>query len=488
MAEQLVQRSQSKPFFKTVLAFVISLVWCQSLIAADRPNILFIEVDDLCYTYASPWGSKTSVTPTLDRLAREGFVFDNAMCQGMMCGPSRNSLICGKYPHQLGFYQNGDLKKLRNNSWALPKALQKSGYTTAWIGKSHLKPYFAKKSKGDTFKTFFGFDHALHTLGRTLVGDDDGGGKSDAPNPYMDHLEKSGRLAQYKSDVEAKRNSTLPENDYLDGWFTKNAENYIASYDSNKPMFLWVNFSVPHGPYDVADPYHAPFADKTMPGVTQPTNFVHPESLIRRTKAIRNEKHAIEQQRGFHANVHFMDTQVKRLLSALETKGLLENTWIVFFSDQGVMEGAHGLVHKHTLFRHITQPSLIIRDPQGKGAGKRIAAPVELLDLLPTTLEIAGVTGEKVPNGVTLTPLFQGKPISKAYVFGEIENWCVVSDGRYRLIRSTSNEGSLLFDDLADPENLTDIAKLNPKIVQSLGAAIDDWLKRTGPRLPPKSM
>jgi arylsulfatase A-like enzyme len=483
-----MHRTKMRQFFASVFAIAISCLSWQSLVAADRPNIVFIEVDDLCYTYASPWGSKTSVTPTLDRLAREGFVFDSAMCQGMMCGPSRNSLICGKYPHQLGFYQNGDLRKLPKDSWALPTALQKSGYATAWIGKSHLKPFFAKKSEGDTFKAFFGFDHALHTVGRTLVGDDDGGDKGDAPNPYMDHLEKSGRLAQYKADAKAKRNSTLPEDDYLDGWFTKNAENYIASYDSTKPMFLWVNFSVPHGPYDVSDPYHAPFANKTMPGVNKPRNFVHPETLIQRTKTIRNEQHAIEQQRGFHANIHFMDSQVKRLLTALESKGMFENTWIVFFSDQGVMEGSHGLVHKHTLFRQITQPSLIIRAPQGNGGGKRIAQPVELLDLLPTTLEIAGATGEKAPNGVTLTPLFQGKPISKPHVFGEIDNWCVVSDGRYRLIRSKSNEGSFLFDDLADPENLTDMAKLNPKIVQALGAAIDDWLKQTGPRLPPKSM
>jgi arylsulfatase A-like enzyme len=472
-----------------VMSFALLVGSCLTLEAAERPNIVFIEVDDLCYRYASPWGSKTSVTPTLDRLASEGFVFDQAMCQGMMCGPSRNSLISGKYPHQLGLYQNGDLRKLPEKTWTLPKALQKSGYRTVWIGKSHLKPYFSKKSEGDTFKPFFGFDHALHTLGRAIVGgDDDSGEKGDGPNPYMEHLEKRGKLAQYKADAEAKRNSTLPEDDYLDGWFTKPAENYISSYRSEKPLFLWVNYSVPHGPYDVADPYHVPFEKKVMPGVSKPTKFVHPESLIRRTKTVRNEKHALEEQRGFHANIHFMDTQVKRLLTALESKKILDNAWIVFFSDQGVMEGAHGLVHKHTFFRQITQPSLIIRAPQGNGGGKRIAQPVELMDLLPTFLEIGGVTGEKAPNGMSLTPLLQGKSFNRPYVFGEIEEWCVVSDGRYRLIRSEKGEGSFLFDDAADPENLTNIADKNPDTVKSLGAAIDHWLNATGPRLPSKSM
>lgn len=471
------------------LALLLALCPLLSAFAA-QPNIIFIEVDDLCYTYASPWGSKTAKTPTLDRLAREGFVFDQAMCQGMMCGPSRNSLISGKYPHQLGFYQNGDLKKLPENSWTLPKALQKAGYTTAWIGKSHLKPFFAKKKDGDTFMPQFGFDYALHTLGRALVGGDDEGegGKHNEPNPYMEFLEKSGHLAQYKADAEAGRNSTLPEEAYLDGWFRKLTEDYITGYDSKKPLFLWVNFSVPHGPYDVADPYHEPFTDAKMPGVSKPVNFTHPESLIERTRTVRKEEIAIEDQRGFHANIHFMDTQVARILAALEKKGLLDNAWVVFFSDQGVMEGAHGLVHKHTLFRQITQPSLIVRAPQGAGGGQRISRPVELLDLLPTFLDVGGVKNDQAPHGTSLLPLFTGGSITKPYVFGEIENWIVVSDGHHRLIRSVKDEGHFLFDDLADPENLTNIADKHPDLVQKLGAAIDAWLKETGPRLPADSM
>lgn len=82
--------------------------------AAEKPHIIFIEVDDLAYTYASPWGSESARTPTLDQLAARGFVFDQALCQGVMCGPSRNSLISGKYPHQLGFYQNADPENLTN--------------------------------------------------------------------------------------------------------------------------------------------------------------------------------------------------------------------------------------------------------------------------------------------------------------------------------------------------------------------------------------
>lgn len=474
--------------FLLILAAQLSVL----AVPVTRPNIIFIEVDDLTYTYTSVWGSKTSPTPTVDRLAREGFVFNHGMCQGVMCGPSRNSLISGKYPHQLGFYQNGDLKALPQDIWTLPAALRRAGYTTAWIGKSHLKPWFANKKEKDspeTFGKFFGFDYALHTLGRALVGDDDReeGGTGGGPNPYMQFLEKSGLLKQYQADAQAGRNSTLPEDAYLDGWFTKNTEDYLAGYDARKPLFLWVNYSVPHGPYDVAEPYHTPFAQLPMPGMSKSVNFQHPESLIRRTRSFRSEKAAFEEQRGFHANIAFMDRQVERVLAALAGKGLLDNAWVVFFSDHGVMSGAHGLIHKHTLFRQVTQPSLIIRPPKGAPAGQRIAQPVELLDLLPTFAEIGGVTGEKSPSGVSLTPLFNGGTIARTHTFAEIADWTVASDGRYRLIRSLKGEPAFLFDDVKDPENLTNLAVEQPEIVKSLSDATDKWLRETGPRLPAKS-
>jgi hypothetical protein len=85
-------------------------------------------------------------------------------------------------------------------------------------------------------------------------------------------------------------------------------------------------------------------------------------------------------------------------------------------------------------------------------------------------------------------PLFTGGKIDKPYVFGEIEDWIVVSDGHHRLIRSVKDEGHFLFDDLADPENLTNIADQHPDIVKKLGEAIDAWLKQTGERLKSKTM
>ena len=118
--------------------------------ADEKPNIVFVEVDDLTYSYLGCMGNRLVKTPNIDALARQGVLFKNAVCQGMMCGPSRNCLMTGLYPHNLGFYRNGQMKELPQGVWTLPKALQRSGYYTAWVGKSHIRPFDARvESKGN---------------------------------------------------------------------------------------------------------------------------------------------------------------------------------------------------------------------------------------------------------------------------------------------------------------------------------------------------
>jgi arylsulfatase A-like enzyme len=112
---------------------------------------------------------------------------------------------------------------------------------------------------------------------------------------------------------------------------------------------------------------------------------------------------------------------------------------------------------------------------------------VELLDLLPTFVEVAGIKDEKIPAGESMLPLFNGGKMKRQFTYGEIDDWIVVSDGHYRLIRSVKDEPPLLFDDAQDPENLTNIAEKNPGIIKQLGEAIDQWLAQTGPRKPARA-
>ena len=106
----------------------------------QKPNIVFLEVDDLLYRFMGKLGRNFVQTPNIDKLADDGVYFSNAVCQGVMCGPSRNSLITGLYPHNLGFYRNGHMGPLPNNVWSIAKALKNTGYNTAWVGKCHVHP------------------------------------------------------------------------------------------------------------------------------------------------------------------------------------------------------------------------------------------------------------------------------------------------------------------------------------------------------------
>lgn len=458
---------------------------------SQRPNIVFIEVDDLNYEYLGCFGNKLSQTPNVDKLATNGVRFSNAMAQGMMSGPSRNSLITGMYPHNMGFYYNGDMRALPKDVWTFPKALQDAGYFTSFVGKCHIRPFTKKKDKDGAMRFQMGFNYVRQTMGRTVLGGK-GETESDANETndwYMAYLAETGYLQKFMDEFKADKISTLPEDVYLDGFFTKTANEFISSYNDKKPLFMWVNYSVPHEPYDVAEEFHKPFMLKDMPGTTT-ASFIAPPLLIKKTKPVKSEDEAKELQAGFLSAISYMDRQVGRVIQALKDKGMYDNTIIVFFSDQGVMMGDHKLEHKGTLYRQITNPSLIVSYPKEFKKNVVVDSPVELIDLINTTLDVAKAPAKHINYTKTsnsLVPVLKGKASEvRKYAFAENDGYQVVTDGRYRYVKGA--DASLLFDDLKDPKNLKDISKENPKIVDRLSAEIDKWLKATGPVLPRKSM
>ncbi|MCK5787445.1 MAG: sulfatase-like hydrolase/transferase, partial [Chlamydiia bacterium] len=157
--------------------------------AQEAPNIVFIEVDDLPPHYTTMQGLTTANTPTIDKLADEGVYFNNAICQGTMCGPSRNSFIIGQYPHNIGFYENGPFFDIPAGTWALPSALQRAGYYTAHIGKSHIHPSTSglsgtKAEKDRQAHQRLGFDYVWNSSGRSVASK----GKDYGKDMYIDFL------------------------------------------------------------------------------------------------------------------------------------------------------------------------------------------------------------------------------------------------------------------------------------------------------------
>lgn len=164
-----------------------------------------------------------------------------------MCGPSRNSLITGTYPHNLGFYKNGQCGDLPKSLWAFPAALQRSGYHTSWIGKSHVHASDEGISgetkyeiKNRALAQVMGFDSVFASVGRALLQSKH---RKPTDDSYLNAIHELGFFEQFYADKG--KHSTLPNDVYMDGYFTSLAIQQINAHqtrkDQDKPFFVWLN-------------------------------------------------------------------------------------------------------------------------------------------------------------------------------------------------------------------------------------------------------
>ncbi len=470
----------------------------------EQPNILFIEVDDLTAKYLGCFGAEFAKTPNVDALAQKGVLFENNVCQGTMCGPSRNSLITGLYPHNLGFYENKELKALPKDVWTFPKALQGEGYETFWVGKCHIRPNTKgiqannpSERKDLAMQQEMGFDHVYQSAGRVVVlktaKKQMAKGKEwkEGKDAYGDFLFKNGLLNKFIKETDSETPTTLdPDTEYMDGHFTTTAIEQMKAYQGKDPFFMWVNFSTPHGPFDVPQKYHDMFKPEDMPEIIDPASeqFEVPDKLKHKINK-KGKKGTAKMRAQYAATIAYMDAQVGRLVDFVNTSKFSENTVIVFFSDHGLMTGDHGLVHKTTLYKEVLNTSLIISYPKEYEA-KSVAEPTELLDLGKTVLDIAGATGEaqnNCPNGYSLLPFLNNQ---KTYqrpnaVFSEVEGYHSVFDGRYKYIHNPKLP--ILFDLEKNPEETINYADTNPEKVGEMVQMFNDWVLESGDIRPSKN-
>lgn len=455
-----------------------------------QPNIIFIEADDLMPRFMNKLGDGFGYTPNLDLLGSRGVHFPSAVAQGPMCGPSRNSMITNLYPHNLGFYRNGQLKNLPKDIQTFPTTLQKAGYKTAYIGKSHIKPQHKNDSKEEALKSY-GFDYVNNTGERYALWKSLKDGKSIEHLSFIKHLKKRGKYKQFLDDNKKYGGkSTMQDDiDYLDGFTTNVAVDWISKERTkDQPFFMWFNFCLPHGPYDVPQRYFDIAESINIPN-PKTTTFGHPipAPLTKDNKAVEPEK-ASKDRIGEMANVAFMDKMIGNLITALETSGELDNTVIVFFSDHSIFLGNHGRIHKGSLYEENLNTSLIVSYPKHFPQDTVLNQPVELLDLIPTVFELAGVENpnETALNGISLVPLLNGaKTKGRKYAFSEIWGAQSATDGRYRYIVSEGVE--ILYDHLKDPYEMANIASKKSRITKRFRKAVENWMKNTGPVNPPNT-
>lgn len=444
--------------------------------AAERPNVLFIGVDDL-RPEINCFGVEKMVTPNLDRLAQRGVKFDRAYCNIAVCGASRASLMKGLRPTPTRFTSYLTwAEKDAPNVPSLPMAFKQAGYHTASNGKVYHHrtddaKAWSRPAWGPNKSSIWWAlpENRKLATGQRIRGPAyEGADEPDAA--YPDHQICSKTLADLQR---------------------------LAKQD--KPFFLACGFFRPHLPFVAPKKYWDMYPTDQ---VTLPNNMFFPRELpsafnytwgemrayhgIPKKGPVSDET-ALQLIRGYYACVSFIDVQIGRLLDELEQLGIADNTIIVFWGDHGWQLGEHGFWCKHTNFEVASRTPLLIVAPGVEG-GRVSRRLVEYVDIYPTLCDLAGLQKPDHLQGQSMRSLLADVDAEhKEAVITRHGGGDAVrtDDYRYMEMRTKNGAGTLrgvgLFDLEKDPDenqNVAedpDYAKVRERLKARLDAAREDF-------------
>ena len=491
-----VPRWLATPFGSLLLTLSFWLVSTSA--SAKQPNILFIFTDDHAVQAIGAYGSTINQTPHLDRIAKEGAVFQNSFCANSICGPSRACILTGKHSHQNGFFRNGN--QFDGSQMTFPKLLRQAGYQTALVGKWHL-------SSDPT-----GFDHW-----EVLPG------QGSYYNP--DFIQMDGSRKRYEG--------------YCTDIITENSLKWLAEdRDPNKPFILMCQHKAPHRNWSPPPRYFSLYRDIDVPepetlfddyeGRTAllhqnemsikdhfhwghdmkfhgenlfPEHFASPMPngeygrMTDEQKAAWDAAYEPENQdfigrmragelsdedvvrwkyqryiKDYLRCIQAVDDGVGQLLDYLDESGLAEDTIVIYSSDQGFYLGEHGWYDKRWMFEESLKMPFLIRWPGVINPGVESKALIQNIDYAPTFLEWAGADIPAEIQGRSLVSLFenQGQPSAAwrdAIYYAYYENAAVhnvpVHDGvrteRYKAMYFPRTREWNLFDLEQDPMEMTSV-------------------------------
>lgn len=457
--------------FPCLIAVAIFFLTVSPGIAEDapRPNILFIQADDLGWTDLGCQGSEYYETPNIDRLAAQGIRFTRFYVSPN-CTPSRAALLSGQYAPRTGIYTVGDtvrgdaedrklnvpenVRDLPLDRKTLGDVAKAAGYATGIFGKWHVGV------DGDHHPAKRGFDEAITSQGKHY---------GFVTKPLVDH----------------------PADEYYTDFVTARGVDFIHRHKA-EPFFLYIPYFAVHSPIDPKPEYAARWKDKPAKG----THW--------------NSKYA--------AMIQSLDEGVGRLLDALDVNGLAGNTLVIFTSDNGGVggyartepPGEHPMVTsneplrggKGTLYEGGVRVPFIVRWPGVAPAGTTCAAPIAHVDFLPTLADLLSVPQPKQPlDGVSLLPLFRDPagslPARNLYLHfpGYLESYvresgwrttpaAYVIAGDWKLIRYFEDNRAELYNLAQDPGEHEDVAATQPEKVKELGDALAQWQRDIHAAMP----
>ena len=432
--------------------------------AADKPNILFIAIDDLNDWTGSMGGNGQSVTPNLDRLAASGVLFTNAHCAAPACNPSRAALMTGIRPSTSGVYQNAQ-------AWRKSAVLAEAKTLPQWLMEHGG---YSARASGKIYHGSFPDAASWQEYWPSQ--------KQNKPgDPRPDKLPVNGIPKTSHFDwgpVQAP-------DEQMGDWQVAEWIGERLQEKSEQPFFLACGFYRPHLPWFAPQKYFDkfPLDSIDLPMVPDDDLDDVPAAGVKmarpdgdHAKVLKHDqwKQALQ---GYLASINFVDTCLGKVLDSLEKSPHADNTIVVLWSDHGWHLGEKKHWRKFALWEEATRVQMMWRVPGVTEAGGKCAAPVNLLDIYPTLLDLAGVQENPATEGDSLRPLLADPSADwhRPTLTTHGRNNHAIRGDRYRYIRYEDG-GEELYDHQSDPMEHRNLA--GEKSLAEVKAELAKWLPK----------
>jgi len=442
--------------------------------AAERPNVLFIAIDDQNDWIGCLDRNPQAVTPNIDALAKRGTVFTNAHCQSPLCNPSRSSLLTGLRPSTTGIHGlSPGIRQVERTKDAvtLPQTFTKAGWETFTCGKIYHDGSIAPKDRAAEFKTW-------------------------GPAPFQGVPEN--RFAKLPGNpIKVMDWGPFPEKDEdtVDHQIASAAIKALKESPADKPFFIACGFRLPHVPIFAPKKWFDlhPLDKLKLPAIQEDDRkdtphfswYLHWKLPEPRLSALRKTGEWNSLVQSYLAGTSFMDAQVGRLLTALQESGRADNTIIVLWSDHGWHLGEKLITGKNTLWEPSTHVPLVFAGP-GVAKDARCKQAVELLDIYPTLLDLTAQPARAELEGHSLLPQLKDATAKREWpaITSHNKGNHTIRTDRWRYIRYADGSEEL-YDELADPNEWKNLAA-DPSLA-TVRADLAKWLPKIDVPMAPGS-
>ncbi len=415
----------------------------------DRPNIVFLLPDQLRPDFLSCYGAEFIDTPNIDGLAGEGVRYERAYSGSPVCVPARTALLTGMNAIRNGVSDN--LHRVRSDYTAAgittwPQLLADAGYYTAGIGKMHFYPWDERH----------GFQHRVICEDKRWL---------EVRDDYYHYLRERGLRKLHGNEHDGYFENKgaivhdLPWKHQWDRFVGREATKFIDTYGGDGPFAMMVGFPGPHCPYDPAHDFPHRYDPDDMPDPIPEAEGDTP--LLRQGNidgnkrpwngvdhTVFNDPHKKKIRAHYASLVKGIDHEVGEIVEALRTKGVLDNTIIVFATDHADYLGDHNLIGKASFYETCMKIPMIVRMPGAEGAVSNEL--VELRDVTATMLRFAGVDVPANMDSQVLPELPVSDTAPRDRVFGLLTDGWMIYDGKWKLAKYATGE-SVLFNLDDDP-------------------------------------